>query len=276
MIIELNRNQFQTCLRLLQEGGLAEGRAVIEGTSPGRVFVDNLDQPKTGIVWLYSNDGFIFFGDAENVPFNQALNDFINQTIKPEAKKVGLEWFEALGYHPGWNQTFERVFQHRTIGSWNQRVYLLEEGSFIEPKKEHIPETFQCVKLNRDILSNNKIKNLPQLKEEILEFWPSIHSFLHHGLGYCMIYEHEIVSYCFSGYVAGNVHCMGVETYKPYRGRGFAKHVAAAFIKECLDSNKIPYWDCMETNLASVAVAEKLGFKQQFDYQGYDFSLKEQ
>lgn len=275
MIIELKKNQFQKCLRLLQEDGLAEVKAVLEGTSPGRVFVDDADQPATGFVWLYSNDGFIFFGDADNQSFNQALNPFINQTIKPEAKKVGLAWFEALAYHSGWNQTFENVFQHRTIGSWNQRVYLLDKDSFIEPVKSLIPKPFKCVKMNRDLLSNNKIKNLPQLKEKILEFWPSIHSFLHHGFGYCMIYEHEIVSYCFSGYVAGNIHCLGVETYKPYRGRGLAQHVVAAFIKDCLDSNKTPYWDCMQTNLASVAIAEKLGFKRNMDYQGYDFSLKE-
>ncbi|WP_265413186.1 hypothetical protein [Bacillus thuringiensis] len=33
-------------------------KAVIEGVNPGRIFVDNISSPNSGLIWLGNNDGF--------------------------------------------------------------------------------------------------------------------------------------------------------------------------------------------------------------------------
>lgn len=122
MISELNESEFYKCKDLLYEPGQLEVKAVIEGVNPGRLFVDDIDSPSSGLVWLGNNDGFIFIGDEKNETFNNELNNFIDKVIKPEATKVGLAWFEAIGNHKRWNTTIQKVFELRKLRSWKQRV----------------------------------------------------------------------------------------------------------------------------------------------------------
>lgn len=125
MISELKPSEFYKCKDLLYEYGQIEAKAIVEAVNPGRIFVDDIDSPKTGIIWLGNNDGFIFFGDERNDSFNSTINLYINEVIAPDAKKVGLTWFEGIGNHNKWNATIEVLFNKRELGSWNQRVYTL-------------------------------------------------------------------------------------------------------------------------------------------------------
>ncbi len=88
MITELNTSDFYKCKSLINEKGNLEVKAVIKGVNPGRIFVDNSDSPKTGLIWLDNNDGFFFIGDEDNNLFNNCINDFIDKIITPEAKKL--------------------------------------------------------------------------------------------------------------------------------------------------------------------------------------------
>src|SRR5699024_1645245 len=123
MILELNHTEFYKCRNLLAEPGQIEAKAIIEGMNPGRIWVDNIDNPTTGFIWLGNHDGFIFIGNEENNRFNTEINYLIDKVIIPEAKKVGLTWFEAIGNHQKWDQTLKKIFEHRKLGNWNQRVY---------------------------------------------------------------------------------------------------------------------------------------------------------
>ncbi|MHC2832049.1 GNAT acetyltransferase-like protein [Bacillus sp. F9_6S_D1_P_5] len=117
MISELNKTDFYKCNRLVNEKGQLEVKAVIAGVNPGRIFVDNIYSPHSGLIWLGNNDGFFFIGNAENEKFNNEMNSFIDNIIIPEARKVGLTCFEAIGNHSKWNKTIERIFQHRKLKS---------------------------------------------------------------------------------------------------------------------------------------------------------------
>ncbi|WP_216827677.1 GNAT family N-acetyltransferase [Alkalihalobacterium elongatum] len=57
----------------------------------------------------------------------------------------------------------------------------------------------------------------------------------------------------------------------PRCGNQFAKKLAYTFANECLGNGMVPYWDCMEVNAPSIAVAESIGFQQQFKYKVYEF-----
>lgn len=123
MISELSKNDFYKCSSLINEQGQVEVKAVIAGMNLGRIFVDNISSPNSGLIWLGNNDGFFFIGSVENEKFNNEINSFIDNVIEPEARKVGLNCFEAIGNHSKWNKTIERIFQHINLKSWNQRVY---------------------------------------------------------------------------------------------------------------------------------------------------------
>lgn len=120
MIVELKPDAFHLCLNLLDEWDSIEAKAVIGGINPGRVFVDCAESPRTAMIWLGNNDGFLFVGDAGNEDFTNGLNHFIDTLIKPEAENAELTWFEAISVNESWYKVFIELFSDRKLGSWQQ------------------------------------------------------------------------------------------------------------------------------------------------------------
>lgn len=273
MIHELKQRDFHKCLGIINEKGQLEGKAIITGINPGRVFVNDPSTPKSGLIWLGNNDGFIFIGDENNEYFNNEINAFIDDVIAPDAKRLGLKWFEGVGNHEKWNKRIELLFQHRKLGSWQQKVYTLKKEHY---KSEDVPvleNGYTIHKIDKPLYENNNrlITNITFLHDKVLEFWSSPQHFFNEGIGYCIVYHNEIVSICFSGFVVENIHCIDIETLIAHQGKKLAKIVAHHYVQDCLDNQKLPYWDCMEGNKPSVAVAESLGFCNTFNYRGYEF-----
>ncbi|WP_067844351.1 GNAT family N-acetyltransferase [Amphibacillus sediminis] len=275
MISELTQSDFHKCLGIINEQGQLEAQAIVTGVNPGRIFVDNTTTPKSGLIWLGNNDGFIFIGDESNERFNKELNDFIDQVITPEAKRIGIEWFEMVGNHPKWNNTIELLFKHRKLGSWLQRVYMLREENYRHERVPMLEQGYKVHKITKLLFenNNNSIENIDFLHSKVLEFWRTPDSFFAEGIGYCIVHNNEIVSVCFSGFVFENIHCIDIETLEAHQGKKLAQKIAHSFVKDCFENNMVPYWDCMEVNEPSIAVAENLGFSNIFKYLGYEFSF---
>ncbi|KOS26651.1 acetyltransferase [Bacillus anthracis] len=276
MISELSKNDFYKCSSLINERGQLEVKAVIAGVNPGRIFVDNISSPNSGLIWLGNNDGFFFIGNAENEEFNKEMKHLIDNVIKPEAKKVGLNCFEGIGNHSKWNKTIERIFQHRNLKSWNQRVYTLRKEDYENHHESKIEQGYTVLKMDKALYENNNtFKNIDFLQSKILEFWSSPDHFFNEGIGYCIVYDDLIVSVCFSGFVFENIHCIDIETIEEHQGKKLAQKITHSFVKDCLENNITPYWDCMELNKPSVAVVENVGFINVCNYVGYYFLFDE-
>lgn len=275
MISELSKSEFHLCRDLLYDQGQLEAKAVIECVNPGRVFVNDRHTPATGLIWLGNNDGFLFIGDESNEKFNTEINHFIDTVITPEAKKVGLAWFEGVGNHQKWDTVIERLFEHRKLGCWNQRVYTLHKDDYHDCLLP-LEQGYDIVKINESLFSNtdHTITNIKFLHAKIAEYWSSAEEFFQEGIGYCIVCNNEIVSMCFSGFVVENVHCIDIETLEEHQGKKLAQKAAFAFVEECLANDLVPYWDCMESNKPSIAVAEKIGFRKVFTYKGYEFPFE--
>lgn len=273
MISELNKNDFYKCKSLINQRGQLEVKAVIEGINPGRIFVDNIFAPNTGLIWLGNNDGFFFIGNEKNEVFNNQINYFVDTVIKPDAKKIELNWFEGIGNHEKWNSVIEKIFEQRTFESWKQKVYMLQKEDYNTKNEPVIEQGFDVIKINKNLYENNNktVHNIDFLHSKILEFWSSPDKYFNNGTGYCIVYNNNIISVCFSGFVINNIHCVDVETLEAYRGKGLAQKIAHLFVRDCLENNMIPYWDCMEDNKPSVAIAENIGFNNIFNYSGYAF-----
>lgn len=193
MIVELKKTDFLTCRTLINEnqGGNIEVQAIIEGNNPGRIFVDNQDRPTTGIVWFGNLDGFCFIGDPINPSFNQDINVFIDQYISPESRRLGLDWFECSGHHPTWEDTIRNIFKQRPrYQTWQQHICHLPIESYKAETEPTIKEKYQLKKITKTNV------------------------FFEKGLGYGIIHKKEMVSFCYSGFVAGNIHSIGIETSK--------------------------------------------------------------
>ncbi|TCZ81119.1 GNAT family N-acetyltransferase [Paenibacillus albiflavus] len=271
MINELQRNEFYKCKSLILEHGHLEIRAIVEGNNPGRIFVDDLKSPRTGLIWFGNLDGFAFIGDSANTEFNEHINHLFDEVIIPEAIQLGLKWFEGFGDAPAWNTTIEQVFASRQLDASNQKVYSLNKHSYNPSQEPVIDPRYEVMRITEEMMNPSYFSNQDFLLNKILEFWDSTDHFIHKGIGYCAIDNDEIVSLCFSGFVAGQIHGLGIETLKEHRGNKLAQAIAHALVQECVANDLVPYWDCMDVNAPSKSVAEKIGLTNIFDYTVYEF-----
>ena len=276
MIIELDKTEFYKCEKLINVVGHLEVKAVIEGNNPGRIFVDHIDSPKSGLIWLGNNDGFFFIGDEGNERFNKNIIDFIEKVIFPEANKLGLNSFIAIGNHPKWDKIIERIFEHRQIQRSHQNVYTLR-GHFKDDHDLSIKRGYDVLKIDEELYENknNFIENIGFLHSKILEFWSFPEKFFQKGIGYCIVCQNKIVSLCFSGFVAGNVHGIDIETIEEHRGNKLGHNAAHCVVKDCVSQGMIPYWDCEEANMPSNIIANNIGLENYLNYLVYILPLDE-
>ncbi len=274
MIYELNKSQFYRCNDIVKQSRNIEGKAIIAGINPGRIFVDDLNTPETAMIWQGNLDGFIFIGDSRNDSFNKEINNYINKVIKPQAEALGMEWFECISDNPNWYLTFEdEIFSDRKLSSWDQYVYSLTLHDFKSVKKPEIDQQYIVQKISPDILNDKKLQNLGFLESKIKEFWDSQNDFFENGFGYCILHNNSIVSLCMTGFRYEEIHGIDIETVESHRGKNLAQCVAYSFVENYFVNGFTPYWDCMEVNYPSNAVAKRLGFKRKFEYKGYEFEL---
>ncbi|MFQ3545675.1 GNAT family N-acetyltransferase [Halobacillus rhizosphaerae] len=275
MIRELDKTEFYKCKKLINDEGHLEVKAVLEGNNPGRIFVDHIDSPEAGLLWLGNNDGFFFIGDEESDAFNNHINDFINKVIFPEAKKLGLHNFIAIGNHSRWNHTIETIFERLSMQRTNQNVYMLENKHYKENNEPTIDRDYTVLKINKMLYENKNhtFENIGFLRSKILEFWSSPEDFFQKGMGYGIAYNNKIVSLCFSGFVAENVHGIDIETIEDHQGNKLGQKAAHCLVKNCVSKGVTPYWDCEEANTPSNTIAENTGLKIYLNYFVYIFPI---
>jgi len=270
VLYELQPAHFGRCSELVNLLGQLEVRAIIGGNNPGRVFVDNEENPSTGLVWLGNLDGFFFIGREDNEEFNREAPQFIERVIGPQARDQGVEWFECFGNRPQWDKVIKKIFAGREMETWKQKVFSLTPEK-MQPLKK--PDGYSLIKINGESFAPT-LENYRYWQERIIEFWGDISSFLEKGTGYGVLQGDKLVGMCLSGFVWEGVHGVDIEILPDYQGQKLGSLISQAFLNECSRRGWTAYWDCMEQNRASEAIARKIGLQEQFSYQGFEFELK--
>ncbi|TFE02221.1 GNAT family N-acetyltransferase [Jeotgalibacillus salarius] len=266
---ELTADQFYLVEPLLTDEGSVEVRAVIEGVNRGRVFVDQVHDPVSAVVWLGNMDGIFVLGEEKNPLFTTKLRECIDMIIGPSAIATGIHEAEVLSYHPNWDLVLDDVFGDRTNEKWEQFIYRYPSVLHENPE---CPEGFRIVPLEKGLVQASDFSRR-LIREKIDLFWSSEQDFFENGIGLCVMKDKEVATICMTGFRAGNVHVMDIETYKSFKKRGLGTAAAKAFVKTCHAEDGVPYWDCAADNVASVRTAEKAGFLLQGIYRGIAFEF---
>lgn len=250
-----------------------EARAVIEGNNPGWLFIDDQNTPSAGLVWAKGMEGFYMIGDANNTKFLDGLDTYTEQILKPRLHDLGITCVEISG-DESWNPIIENAYRKRTLESSQQWVYSLKPAKQESGKQFKAINDLRVKRIDCHFLVNLSGDNGKFLFSKLTRFWHSADAFINTGLGYVFLDGEEIVSLCFSGFVSGNIYAIDIETKVTYRRKGYAELVSRAFIADCINREFQPHWDCMAENIASVRLAEKLGFRLDHAYTLYSFSLQ--
>lgn len=259
MIFELAKNELSNILPLY----LSEEKifplilAVIQLKQRGWVFADNSIQPTSALI--INNFGFLQFVGAKNF-----RGDFIELLKLPMTSMPSY----LLWYAPPLQiqEIFDNVLREHVRR--RERAHFIFEKKILENHVE-CPPGFNIRYLDKELIG----KTL-DLKLDIgSRFWASTEDFLEHGIGICIMNGDEVASICYSACVVDGLAEIDIVTRDEYRGMGLAVVAAQSFMAECIRREITPTWDCFVNNAASMKLASKLGFVEEWNYVFYSFNL---
>jgi len=237
-------------------------RSVIEHKVAGKIFVDNLDNPKTYYV-VHPYGMTLLFGNCNNEVFNNSFRDYslnINQVRDKD------EWMQA--FPNNWDNVLNELFKNRLIKSaennankktgvieLNTRVnFKFNHDKYLNFKKTNLVPEIKIVRTDKQIFRNMKGSVVP------FYFWDNEDDFLKNGVGFSLFYNNKLASTAYSSYIHDDKFELGIETVEEFRGRGFAELTCSALIDYCIENNYEPIWSCRLENFGSYKLAQKIGF----------------
>jgi RimJ/RimL family protein N-acetyltransferase len=206
-------------------------------------------------------------------PVDDTLGPFLLQTLRSQVARRGEAAFMVYAAPDSCLDTLGPI---------------LEAGQTVRARRQHFvfkelrndwralnPEGFSVRLVQPSLLADTSLRNLDDLKEEILSERQSLEEFLRESFGLCSIHGDEIVGWCLSEYNGPGSCEIGIGVNRAYRKRGIATTLASAFVEEAL-SRGISHigWHSFASNKASVAAARKTGFQKANDYSVYVVRFK--
>ena len=269
MIHELKKRDYEKVRSLFKEleWNLITS-AVIEGTSPGRVYADRVEDPRTA--FMCTVEGYYLVGYDNNDEFNTSLNKlifariFAGDTVRKDETDV------AIGFHPdSWKDKMLIIFQGRIPLTTARRHYVCTELK-VDHWKNNLPEGFQIQRIDEKLLRTPHLEIPEHVTGWMKTNWGSTSDFVKKGFGFCTLHDKRIVSWSIADCVSGNACEIGIHTREDYRRQGLATLTAAATVDHSLSSGfKYVGWHCGEYNIGSIGVAERVGFKLERKYIQY-------
>jgi RimJ/RimL family protein N-acetyltransferase len=257
---QLEREQFALAQPLFAELAAfnLSVEAVLAGTAPGEVYVDDLKNPC--VAFAITPEGHYLAGDAEQEHTFPALKEL----VPPRA---------YLTFSPDrWEAKVRQIWVNQAARK-HSRQHLHWVSQRIPNWRELIPDGFRVVRIDRALLAQRELKNHDVVVERVGS-WHSQEYFLQHGFGFCVLKGDTIASSCIADCVVGDKCEIGIATDSHYRRRGLATLAVAATVETCVANgfNHIG-WHCLQSNVGSIAVAEKVGFAKTRDYFAYSSIL---
>lgn len=165
-----------------------------------------------------------------------------------------------------WEPVLEEIYGEKAkkVTRYAIRKDTIFDRIHLEEIKARLSEGYTMEPLGEDVYSY--CRENEWCRDWVSQF-ESYEDFHHRGLG--MVIKKDGVPV--SGASSYSVYNGGIEiqidTHTDYRRQGLAAAAAAALILECLDRNLYPSWDA--ASLWSVALAEKLGYQFDHEYDAY-------
>jgi RimJ/RimL family protein N-acetyltransferase len=125
--------------------------------------------------------------------------------------------------------------------------------------------------VNAELLANERLARLDQLREEMCSERPSVEEFLAHSFGVCLVDEQagELAGWCLSEYNYGGCCEVGIEVLEEYQRRGLGTLLTRSLLAEAFGRHSMQRvgWHCLEANTASGATARRAGLRlaQRYD-----------
>jgi hypothetical protein len=241
--------------------------AVIERRFPGRVFADREDDPTTAVVWAVTRWAYVE-GDSGNRPFLKSMDALIRETVVPVQGKLASDWFELYAPNDArWMSAVEESLSAFKPERHFEQVYTLDASAYrAGAGGRTLPGGARIERIDVPILPD-AARGVGFIADEFAS---------RSTFGFQLVVDDRPVAACRSiGFESGSRFMVYVVTHdEGDRGKGYATLAGAALVGHSLEHGYDPLWETTEWNLASQAVARKLGYVGRDVYPVYGMSFK--
>lgn len=174
-------------------------------------------------------------------------------------KNLGINEFEFAAEDKKLREDILELFSDRTIDSEMEYSYRISEKP-----AQHVGnlEGYTIEKLTKTFLEEmdkKKYKNSSMVTERLETCWQTVEDFLNQSSAFVAIKDGELAGVIFGSGRFQEFLAIDIEVAEEHRRQGIAKELALSFIDDCTARGIMPQWDCVESNTASVHLAESLG-----------------
>ena len=222
--------------------------SVIDGNMEGTVYADNAENPQTALVMLFD---MLFFAGKQNAAFCKAALDLLTREVFP---KMDERYFDCYCLSGELRQDIEALFGGMITGRPIRKTWTFTKEAFAQQPnwRDSVPDGFRMARMDEAFITAYHCDR---------NYWhPAAKRF-----GYALVCGDEIVCECTACFVGGGQAEITVDTKEPYQRRGFATITCTAFIEHSLSLGLLPNWSCWDFRTASIALARRLGFRENTD-----------
>ena len=222
--------------------------AMLDGaTSTGKIIVDNLIDPKWAIVQEAVDNSIYLGGSIDALTFAKVF-----AALRREGDVVvGMCPSDPrIRYLP-----LDPAYDGLTLEFYDRPI-----GEGLDTYLRQVPSDCMITRLDRDLILRT------EWGPNDVKFYGGIEIWEKSCFGYCLMHGDEILSEATVGPSALGLYEPGVFTQKEHRGKGYATMVVARLIQEIEAMGGRTYWNCAKQNIASIAVARKLGYRTEKEY----------
>jgi GNAT superfamily N-acetyltransferase len=218
-------------------------QAVLDGHAAGRIFTDHPETPSWAVL-QEAAFGSLYLADGMQ---SEVLSKLIHYLHQQGDVLVGL-WQDdpRWGLLPAQAQYCGYTLEF-TDHQADENLPGIPPGCELK-RLDH--------SLSKQILGRNFLARL----------YGSIQLALEWGYGLCLVRGDELLCEAFAGPAAGGVIEIGVETAPHHMRKGYATLTCAHLIAEMEGWGYSTYWNCDKGNLASAALARRLGYRLEKEY----------
>jgi RimJ/RimL family protein N-acetyltransferase len=227
--------------------------SVLQGCM-GKAWADSEEDPEAALLWM---GDFLFLAGDWQRPAAKKLAGHIPEGFYVEEALVipqNIHWQKLVEEaHKGHVKIFPRYAIRK-----EPHVF---DRTKLEAFRDSLSQEFTLKAIDREL--HRVILQTPWAWDLCGRF-PTWEEFAAHGHGFVVLHGDELAAGAstYSWYRKGIE--IEIDTKEEFRRRGLALCCASALILHCLDKGLYPSWDA--ANLASVALAEKLGYHFSHEY----------
>ncbi len=249
-MFELPKNHYSRVLSLFEpdQPNSTIIFSTLEGRTPGKAYINNVDTP-TACLLVIPYYNYAYLGGVSD-------QQWLNQTVAElrQGQGLNLVWSPQLSA------------QWALPATPDVETVCLEFDALASSPAPSIPEGHSLRTIDEELFTRCL------WREDMLMAFGTTENFLKYGIGTCLMADEEICSEAYAIFLgAGKFEIVPV-THEKYRQRGYA-YVTCQHLIQLFEARGYPtYWSCYGENVASVATARKLGFRNPRAYKLLEYT----